>query len=135
LITTEGMGFITPDFYVGDETFTSLLKVNKCWGGTCHFHLQGQTISQACSKQCNATQSGTNQLSSVCCLIHTGLLLGLLISNKEEVTSSSELSADRLHGILSQKIGLTDLILLRLFQTHHRYPTNNSQLSSTLGSY
>jgi hypothetical protein len=34
-------------FYLLDITLCSLVKVNQCFGGTCHLNLQGRRVSQA----------------------------------------------------------------------------------------
>jgi hypothetical protein len=54
-----------------------LLKVSQCFGGTCHFHLQGSQISQARNKH----EAGHNRLCLL--LVNAGFLLGLFVNPED----------------------------------------------------
>jgi hypothetical protein len=61
-------------------TLCRLLKVNWCFRGTFHLHLQGQRTSQAIN-QCEAGSKHSS--GSACYLLHDGFLLGLFFNPED----------------------------------------------------
>jgi hypothetical protein len=74
-----------------DITPCSPLKVNWCFGGTCHLYLHGQ-----------------RKASSACYLVHAGFVLGLFFNPEAggDMFLWNWLTFNRLHGVISQKIEL-----------------------------
>jgi hypothetical protein len=71
------------------------LKVNRCFGGICHLHLQGRRIRQA------------RTLFATC--LHAGFLLGLFFDPEDGGSifiPKRPLTFNGLHGVISQKIYL-----------------------------
>jgi hypothetical protein len=73
---------------------SSLVKVSQHFSGTYHLHLQGQSVSQA---------RNYHKEGRACCLLHAGLLRGLLFDFEDggHILLKCQLTFTELHGAIS----------------------------------
>jgi hypothetical protein len=108
--------YIVCQFYIGFEVLTPLImkspafwnitpcgpvKISRCFGGTCHLHLQGPKISQAR----NQHEAGS---SALCCIFACVILWSWRW--RWHVPPKCLLTFSGLHRVISQKIELFSIL-------------------------